>query len=75
MRDARKPLIFEINGLVIGLYACVENEFSGATDECAEANPVDYLEMFDDITRVKEKCDYVIVLYHGRKEENRGWLS
>lgn len=66
--EAKKPYIIEKKGYRIGVYACTENEFSSASDECAGANPVDYLEMFDDIKNLKKNCDYIIVLYHGGKE-------
>lgn len=68
--EAKKPIIIE-KEIKVGIYACVENEFASASEECAGANPVDYLEMFDDIKQLKEKCNYLIVLYHGGKEYYR----
>lgn len=32
------------------------------------ANPFDFLESLDHISNLKQKCDYVIALYHGGKE-------
>ncbi|MBR6040491.1 MAG: CapA family protein [Clostridia bacterium] len=65
---ARKPFVFSHNGKRIGVYACAEHEFSIATENSAGANPFDPLESPDDVYRLKQECDYVIVLYHGGKE-------
>lgn len=55
----------------IGVYACSENEFSIATNNTCGANPYDPLITYDDIENSKNKCDYLIVLYHGGKEHYR----
>lgn len=68
---AEKPLVFEIGKHKIGIYACVEHEFSIADDTTPGANPFDPLESFDHINALKQDCDYVIVLYHGGKEHYR----
>jgi len=68
---ASKPANVEINGVKIGIYACAEHEFSIATEHSAGANPFDPLESLDHIQDLKNKCDYVIVLYHGGKEHYR----
>lgn len=68
LSEACKPFISEQDGVKIGIYACAEHEFSIATEKSAGANPFDPLESFDHIHSLKEKCDYVIVLYHGGKE-------
>ena len=68
---AQKPYIFELNNTKIGVYACAEHEFSIASDSMPGANPFDPLESFDHVTDLKQKCDKVIVLYHGGKEHYR----
>ncbi len=65
---AAEPHIFECDGKKIGVYACAEHEFSVAGKSTAGANPFDALESPDHVVALKEKCDYVIVLYHGGKE-------
>ncbi len=65
---AKKPFIKNINNHRIGFYCCAEHEFSIAGKNNAGANPFDPLESFDDIRKLKEKCDYIVVLYHGGKE-------
>ena len=68
---ASKAFIFEFCGKKIGIYACVEHEFSVAEDEKAGANPFDPLWSFDHIQELKKKSDYIIILYHGGKEHYR----
>ena len=69
--EAAKPYIFENNGKKIGVYACAEHEFSIVSYTRPGANPYDPLESFDHVAKLKEQCDYVIVLYHGGKEHYR----
>lgn len=69
--EASKPYIIQEDGLRIGVYACAEYEFTIATQTTAGANLFDPLESLDHIQKLKEICDYVIVLYHGGKENYR----
>jgi len=62
---ASKPYIYIKDGLRIGLIACCEREFSVAGERSPGANPFDPLETPDQVRRLKESCDYVVVLYHG----------
>ncbi|AXH51540.1 CapA family protein [Clostridium perfringens] len=71
IKEASKPYVFEKSGIKVGIYCCAEYEFSIATETLAGANPFDPLESLDHINKLKEKCDYVIVLYHGGKEHYR----
>jgi poly-gamma-glutamate synthesis protein (capsule biosynthesis protein) len=68
LQYARKPFVFPFSGKRIGVFACAEHEFSIATESRAGANPFDPLECPDDVQKLKQECDYVIVLYHGGKE-------
>lgn len=70
-KEAAKPYIFENAEKKIGVYACAEHEFSIVSDKHPGANPYDPLESFDHVERLKEQCDFVIVLYHGGKEHYR----
>lgn len=70
-RQAAEPYIWEWNGRRLGIYACAEHEFSIAGDGTPGANPFDPLESPDHVAALKERCDYVIVLYHGGKEHYR----
>lgn len=66
--SAKKAVIFGFGKYKVGVYACVEHEFSVAGIRTPGANPFDPLESFDHVSLLKQDCDYVIVLYHGGKE-------
>lgn len=68
---ARTPYIFKAGKAVIGVYACSEHEFSIAGRNIPGANPFDPLESLEHIQDLKMQCDYVLVLYHGGKEQYR----
>ena len=61
----RNEIIFEQNGIKIGVCACAEHEFN------IESSYFDPLETPDEIFKLKQKCDFVIALYHGGKEHYR----
>lgn len=69
--EAQKPYIIEKDEKKVGVYACAEHEFSIAEENYPGANPFDPFESLDHIAKLKEQCDYVIVLYHGGKEYYR----
>lgn len=69
--EASKPFQMRIGGKSIGIYCCVEHEFSIATDKTPGANPYDPLFSYDHVKELKNSTDYVIVLYHGGKEQYR----
>lgn len=71
LHSARQSFCFMFEEYKIGIYACVEHEFSIADDITPGANPFDPLESYDHINMLKSDCDYVIVLYHGGKEHYR----
>ena len=69
--EAKISYVTEVNGVIIGVYCCAEHEFSIASKYEAGANPFDPLVSFDEVKTLKEKCDFLIVLYHGGKEQYR----
>lgn len=71
LKEASKPYLFECSGKKIGVYACVEHEFSCAEETAPGANPFDPLESFDHVVELKKECEFLIVLYHGGKEYYR----
>ncbi len=71
LAEAQKPYVFDFAGRKVGVYACVEHEFSVATEETPGANPFDPLWSLDHVAELKENSDFVIVLYHGGKEHYR----
>lgn len=70
-KTACKPFFFSFMNKTIGVYSCVEHEFSAATSDEYGANAFDPLISLDHITEMREQCDYIIVLYHGGKEYYR----
>lgn len=71
LEKASRPYITVVNGVKIGVYACVEHEFSVATEISPGANPFDVYESYAAVENLKRQCAYVIVLYHGGKEYYR----
>ena len=69
--EAEKPYIFDFAEMKIGVYVCAEHEFSIAGEKTSGANPFDPLWTLDHVAALKEKVDFVIVLYHGGKESYR----
>jgi len=69
--EASRPYILSYQEKKVGIYSCSEHEFSVADEKKAGSNPFDPLESLDHINALKEKCDYVIVLYHGGLEHYR----
>ena len=70
-QDASKPYIIEKKEIKLGIYCCAEHEFSIASENKPGANPFDPMESFDQIVHLKKQCDFIIVLYHGGKEQYR----
>ncbi|MDD6203110.1 MAG: CapA family protein [Lachnospiraceae bacterium] len=60
--------IKEVAGKKIGIYAAAEHEFSLAEENKAGANGFEEPRIVEAICRLKEKCDYLIMLYHGGRE-------
>lgn len=68
---AKPPYIIEQNGKKIAIYNAAEHEFTIAEETSPGAYPFDFLEGPDEIARLKQTCDFVIVLYHAGKEHYR----
>jgi len=66
--DASKTLYKEINGKVLAIINCCENEFSIASPNTAGSNPLRPIQQYYDIQRAKQKADYIIVIVHGGTE-------
>ena len=59
------------NGVSVSFYGVAEHECTIATHSSAGANPFDPLVSYDAVELLKKKYDYVVVLYHGGREEYR----
>lgn len=71
IKDAAKPFIFEFDKRKVGFYCCTEHEFSAVNDEKIGANVYDSYRSNIEISNLSSMCDYLIVLYHGGKEQYR----
>jgi len=69
--EASRPFIINKDNMKIGIYACTEHEFTIATENSPGANLFDPFESLDHIIKLKNECNYVIVIYHGGKEHYR----
>ncbi len=52
----------------IGIYNLCETEFCNATDNHSGTNPYKGIETYHNIRKIKENCDFLIIVYHGGKE-------
>ena len=68
IKDARKIYYKKLKSLTIGIINATENEWSIADNESAGANPIDIINISEDIKRAKELADLVIVILHGGHE-------
>jgi len=64
-------ILLEKKGRKIGLYACAEHEFSIAGEHEPGAEPFDETGSREAIRALRERADFVSVLYHGGKEQYR----
>lgn len=65
IEQARKPAMFEVRGIKVGVMSLAEKEFNAATKERPGAACLDVLEDFDRIRQLRAAVDYLVVLYHG----------
>jgi len=68
-QDSRKALFLEKEGVKAAIIAVCEHEYSYALADQFGANPFDPFDTMEDIEEAKKQADYVIVMYHGGKEQ------
>lgn len=66
---SRKPVYLEKDGTKVAIVAVCEHEYSYALRDQYGANPFDPFDTMEDIALAKEQADYVVVMYHGGKEQ------
>ncbi len=71
INNLKKSFIIEDDSSKTGIYNCCEIEFSIATKDSCGANPFDAYLIEEELIKLKAQCDYLIVIYHGGKEEYR----
>lgn len=69
--DSRKNLIIEKDGVKVAVVAVCEHEYSYALKDRCGARPYDPYDTNDDIAEAKKNADFVVVTYHGGKEQCR----
>lgn len=68
-RDSRTPVFLDKDGVKAAIVAVCEHEYSYALRDQYGANPFDPFDTMEDIALAKEQADYVVVMYHGGKEQ------
>ena len=71
LQNAALPLIINTSGCSIGILNACEHEFSIAENTHGGANPIDPLNLFQDLQSVKGKTHYRIIILHGGVETYR----
>ncbi len=71
LQDARKNMIMTDGKTKVAIIAVCEHEYSYALENRMGAREFDPLDTVEDIIEAKKDADYVIVIYHGGKEECR----
>lgn len=69
-KDARKNLIMEKDGISVAVIDVCEHEYCYALENRMGARGFDVFETMEDIQKAKAEHDYVVVLYHGGKEQS-----
>ena len=67
--DSRKPYFIEQDGKRVAIINVCEHEYTYALPDRLGANPFDPFLTMRDIRAAKKDADYLIVLYHGGKEQ------
>ncbi len=70
-QNARKNLIISSDKIRVAIIAVCEHEYSYALSNRMGARGYDPYDTNDDIWEAKKNADYVIVIYHGGKEDCR----
>lgn len=65
INEARRVLYKELNNQIIAVISACEQEYSIATNEHGGSNPLDLINMQEDISLARKKADFVIVILHG----------
>ncbi len=68
--DSRRDHIIEEKGVRVAVIAVAEHEYTYALPDRAGVRPFDEFETMEDISAAADQSDYVVVLYHGGKEQS-----
>ena len=70
-KEVKQPHTFELGGVKFGVINFCEHEFSWFADYGIGSNGFDPLYSLDEVAELKSRCDYVIAIYHGGRENYR----
>ena len=68
-RDSRQTLYLQKGGVKVAVVAVCEHEYTYALPDQFGANPFDPFDTMEDIAEAKKNADFVVVMYHGGKEQ------
>lgn len=68
LKDASKPYIYEKNGYKIAFINCCEHEFSIAQKDSPGANPMNIIQIYNQIQEAKISSNFIIIIAHGGHE-------
>lgn len=68
IQNAQQALILKKDDVSVAVINACESEWSIASDNMAGANPLDIVEIANQIKRLKKTADFVIVIIHGGHE-------
>lgn len=63
--SARKILYFPKDDKTLAIINACEHEYSIASEDYGGSNPLDLIQMQEDIVEAKKKADYVVLILHG----------
>lgn len=66
--EAAQPLVKEKDGLKVGCLNVCEYEFSIATHNSPGANPIDWILLSEQIRKIRNTVNYIILIVHGGHE-------
>lgn len=69
--NLRSEVILNAQDKRVGILSIAEHEFSIATSNHGGAYGLDYIENADKVADLRQRCDHVVILYHGGVEHYR----
>ena len=66
--EATKPYINEINNIKFAVLNYTETEFNIAKDNSPGSNPLDLIQVYNDVENLKTEVDHIIVIIHGGQD-------
>lgn len=66
--EAAAPMILEKGGIKVGILNYCENEFSIVSDNTGGANPLNNINIYKAIKRLKNDVDFIIIITHSGHE-------